>query len=244
MDASAAQLQNEWELIHSTTPAPPKIILYGPAGIGKTTFARQADAVLIDCEGGAGQVEGIMCTKYLATWPDIRKWIVHEIDEPRVGVSGIAIDTVDWLVRRIVEYVTIDLDGKNAGDVTNTIGSAHGGFFKAREIVANIVFRDLLPLLNRATEAGLVVILLAHASNVKMTTPEGYDVSVGAPDLPDYVLPIFIEWADGVFYAHKAGENHVVRTEGTGNIIAKNRYRLAPILPLVWDDIIAGMTTS
>jgi hypothetical protein len=75
--------------------------------------------------------------------------------------------------------LVIDLDGKSPKDITNTIGSSHGGYYKAREIVQNIVYRDLLPMLNAVADQGVAIILLAHAANTKITTPEGFDVRLG-----------------------------------------------------------------
>jgi hypothetical protein len=162
-------------LITSVQSTPPKMIVYGQPGIGKTTFAASAGAVLLDCENGAGAVPGLRRTPYLETWPQIREWLAELASEKPDDVDAVAIDTVDWLVQRVIEYVVIDLDGKTPGDITNTLGTAHGGYFKAREVAQNIIYRDVLPMLNAINGAGAVVILLGHASNIRMTTPEGYD---------------------------------------------------------------------
>ena len=107
-----------------------------------------------------------------------------------------------------------------------------------REIVNNIVSRDLLPLLNAITDRGIAVILLAHAANTKITTPEGYDVRLAAPDIPQWIAPTFVEWADAVLYASRetTGER-VLTTEGTSNVTAKNRYGLPSKVGLSWKDL-------
>jgi len=133
-------------LITTTTPSPPTMIVYGQPGVGKTTFAASAGAILIDCENGAGVVPGLTRTPYLQTWPEMRKWLAELASTPPDGVVSVAIDTIDWMVQRIVEHVVVDLDDKSPNDITNTLGTAHGGYFKAREIVQNIVYRDLLPI--------------------------------------------------------------------------------------------------
>ncbi|MCD4824644.1 MAG: hypothetical protein K8S55_08555 [Phycisphaerae bacterium] len=53
--------------------------------------------------------------------------------------------------------MVLDLDNKSPNDITNTLGSAHGGYFKAREIVQNIVYRELLPMLNAIAENGVAM---------------------------------------------------------------------------------------
>jgi len=111
--------------------------------------------------------------------------------------------------------------------------------------VQNIVYRDLLPILNAITNAGSAVILLAHAANTKMTTPEGYDVRLAAPDIPHWIAPTFIEWADAVLYAtHDNTGPRVMQTEGTNIVLAKNRYSLPAQLPLSWDALMAALANT
>jgi hypothetical protein len=173
----------------------------------------------------------------------MREWLVELASAKPASVEAVAIDTVDWLVQRIIEHVVVDLDGKSPGDITNTLGTAHGGYFKAREIVQNIVYRDVLPMLNAINDMGAVVILLGHAANAKMTTPEGYDLRLAAPDLPQWIAPVFIEWADAVLYAARdADRRRVLVTEGTNVILAKNRYSLPAELPLSWQALMAALT--
>ncbi len=231
-------------LITTTTPAPPKMIVYGQPGVGKTTFAASANAILIDCENGAGVVPGLKRTPYLQSWPQMRQWLVELATSPPDGISALAVDTIDWMVQRIVEHVVLDLDGKSAGDITNTLGTAHGGYFKAREIVQNIVYRDLLPMLNAIAGNGVAIILLAHAANTKMTSPEGFDLRLAAPDLPHWIAPPFIEWADAVLYASRDGDQRTLLTEGTNVILAKNRYSLPAELPLSWSALMQALSNS
>jgi len=231
-------------LIRTTHLAPPKMIVYGQPGVGKTTFAASAGAILIDCENGAGAVRGLVRTPYLQSWPEMRQWLVELVSSPPEGVPAVAIDTIDWMIQRIVEHVVVDLDGKSPKDVTNTLGTAHGGYFKAREIVQNIVYRDLLPMLNALTSGGVAIILLAHAANTKMTTPEGFDLRLAAPDLPAWIAPAFIEWADAVLYAVRDGDQRKMMAQGTNVVLAKNRYGLPAELPLSWDALMAAMAAA
>ena len=234
-------------LINRTTPAPPKVIIFGQPGAGKTTFAASAGAILLDCENGAGAVPGLKRTPYLKTWPEMRKWLVELSTSRPDGCGVVAVDTVDWMVQRICEYVVMDLDTSKeakARDVTNTLGTAHGGYFKAREIVQNIVYRDLLPMLNAIADHGMAIILLAHAANIEMTTPEGFDMRLAAPDLPRWIAPPFIEWADAVMYASKdSGGRHLI-TEGSNLILAKNRYSMPARIGLTWADVSQAITAN
>ena len=105
-------------LITTTTPAPPKLIVYGQPGVGKTTFAANAQAVLVDCENGAGAVAGLTRTPYLQTWPQMRQWLVELASAPPEGISAVAVDTIDWMIQRIIEHVVVDLDGKSPSEIS------------------------------------------------------------------------------------------------------------------------------
>jgi hypothetical protein len=231
-------------LSKSTTPAPPQMIVYGQPGVGKTTFAASAGAILLDCENGAGAVSGLTRTPFLQSWPQMRKWLIELATTPPDGVAAVAIDTIDWMIQRIVEHVVMDLDEKSPNDITNTLGTAHGGYFKAREIVQNVVYRDLLPMLNAVADHGVAIILLAHAANTKMTSPEGFDLRLAAPDLPHWIAPPFIEWADCVLYASRDGNRRVLLTQGTNVILAKNRYGLPAELDLSWPSLMQAMSSN
>jgi len=232
-------------LITNTTPAPPKLIVYGSPGRGKTTLAADAGALLIDCENGAGEIPGLRRTPYLPTWPAMRAWLVELAMNPPKDIRVVAVDTLDWMVQRITEHVVIDLDKSAKGDLTNTLGSAHGGFFKSRGIVQNVVYRDLLPLLNAINAHGLPVLLLAHAHNTKITTPEGFELRQAAPDLPEWILPTFVEWVDAVLYLMADQQARKLHTEGTNLVLAKNRYNLPPVMPCekgaAWRNLMAAI---
>lgn len=229
-------------LIKSSKPSPPKLIVYGQPGVGKTTLAAQAEALLIDCENGAGAIDGLSRTPYLETWPEMRKWLAELATTDAEHLpSVVAVDTIDWMIQRITEHVVHEMDPKAPKDGTSTLGGSHGGFFKAREIVQNVIYRDLLPMLNAINSKGCAILLLAHAANRTLTTPEGYDVRTAAPDIPQAFSPAFIEWADCVLYAHRDKAERIVITEGTSNILAKNRYNLPETLPLDWQTIVAAI---
>lgn len=222
------------KLIVSTNPAPPKIILYGLHGVGKTTFAADAGALVVDCENGCGAIPNLKRTPYLETWEEMRSWLVGLAKEKKLP-NVLAVDTLDWMIQRIIEHVTIKLDGKKPDDVTNTLGSAHGGFFKARDIVKNIVYRDMIPILNSFTARGCAVLMLAHAANLNLKSPEGFDIPTAAPALPEWILGTFVEWVDIVFYATDDQTGRNMRARGTPSVMAKNRYSLPDVIPMSWN---------
>ena len=88
-------------LIATQTLAPPKLLLYGPPGAGKTTFAASAGAVLVDCENGAGTVPRLRRTPYLESWRQMREWLVELATATATNIRVVAVDTLDWMIHRI-----------------------------------------------------------------------------------------------------------------------------------------------
>ena len=218
-------------IIESTSISPPKIILYGEPGVGKTTLAASAGCLLIDCEQGAGSIPGLKRTPYLAKWTQMRDWL-YEIARDGMKEKVLAIDTLDWMLTRIQEHVVMDLDGD--ATITNTIGSSHGGYFKGREVVQNIVYRELIPVLNKINDNGVALLLLAHAKHEKSNSAEGFDRSCAVPSIPSWIRDPFTEWSDAVFYADSERN---IATECSNLVFAKNRYQLPAKIPLNWPTI-------
>ena len=143
-------------ILEQTQPSAPKGIVYGPPGIGKTTFGADAPAsFIVDCENGAGTVK---CRKspYCATWPEIERWTLA-IEQEQHSYGVLVIDSIDWLLRRLEEHVC----GLKKGGIDQTLNKSHGGYGNGKQVLKNHVFQKLLPMLDRIVGGGGAVLLLA-----------------------------------------------------------------------------------
>ena len=217
-------------IITDPAPSAPKGIIYGPPGVGKTTFGASAtNSLIIDCENGAG---AIVCqrTPYLATWPEIHQWLIA-IETEDHPYQAIAIDSVDWLLRRIEEHVS----GCAGGKTDSTLNRSHGGYGNGKQVLKNYVYQIFLPLLDRIVARGIAVLLLAHTKRTEITDIDGITVEKTTPELPEGYLNVMVEWSDFVCLARMDGEgNRTLTTRETPRALAKNRYHLPESLPFDW----------
>jgi len=226
------------EVIKSPRPMPPKGIVYGAPGIGKTTLIGSCDsALIIDCEHGANNVD-CSRTPYLSRWLEMQKWLT-EIETGTHDYSVIGIDSVDWMLRRIEERVS------GAGDGTamsSTLAKSHGGYGNGAQVLRNYVYCQLLPTLDRIVQRGIAVIMLAHASRETITDVDGVSAEKSSPDLPKGLSSPLIEWADFVAVARKNRDgSRVLQFEETPAAIAKNRYGITGSVEMTWKSFSAAI---
>ncbi len=171
---------------------PLKCVLYGPEGIGKTTFASKwPQPLFLDFEGSTGRmnVDRIPVTSF----PELDEIMAH-IAQNHGAYQTLVFDTADWLDKQITRVVC-DKAGKNG---IEEFGYGRGFTFLAERWA---VFLDRL---NRFRElTGLHLVFLAHAALRKFEQPD----ESGAYDRWELkcaktVCPLLKEWADMLLFAN------------------------------------------
>jgi hypothetical protein len=205
-------------IIAKPTPSAPKGIVYGPPGIGKTTFGAGAtDALIIDCENGAGAIQ-CQRTPYLSTWSEISQWLtaIEREDHP---YKTLVIDSIDWLLRRVEEQVA-----GSEGKIDQTLNRSHGGYGNGKQVMKNYVYQTLLPQLDHiVNHRGIAVIMLAHAKRNEITDVDGITTEKTTAELPYVYLYVFVEWSDWVCLARKDGDNNrVLITQETSRALVND----------------------
>lgn len=212
-----------------------KIVIYGPEGIGKTSFAAQfPDPVFIDTEGGTKDMDVARFEK-ATSWTMLLEQTKYVISHPDT-CKTLVIDTADWAEQLEIE----SLCAEKSWDGLEGAGYGKGYTYSAER------FGTFLNLLSDVTEQGIHVVMAAHAQLRKVELPE----ETGAYDhwemkTSKKVAPMIREWADAVFFANyktlvveidgkkKAqGGHRVMYTSHTPFWDAKNRYGLPEELPL------------
>jgi len=226
-------------IVQKPTPSAPKGIIYGPAGAGKTTFGASAEgSLIIDCENGAGAIQ-CQRTPYLSAWEEIDAWLRAIETEPH-PYRVIAIDSLDWMLRRIEEQVS-----GATGNVDSTLNRSHGGYGNGKQVMKNYVYQQLLPRLDRIVNRGIAVLLLAHAKRTEITDIDGITTEKTTAEIPEGYLNVFVEWSDFVCLARFDGEGgRVLVTQETPRALAKNRYGLPGVIPLDWQAFASAVSSG
>lgn len=224
-----------------------KVLIYGPEGIGKTSFAsRFPDPVFIDTEGGSASLDVARLPKP-TSWAMLIEEVAYIRQNPAL-CKTLVIDTMDWAEALCVEAVCAKYQKKGIED----FGYGNGYVYTKEEL------GRLLNSLQEIIDLGINVVLTAHAQMRKFEQPD----ELGAYDRWELKLgkktssqtaPLVKEWADMVLFANY--ETIVVTTDGKKNKAqgskrvmytehhacwdAKNRAGLAPKLPFDYNEIAA-----
>lgn len=219
-----------------------KVVVYGPEGIGKTTFANNfPQPVYIDTEGSTNFIDG-------QKLPDPTSWtmLLEELEylKSTPGVARtIVIDTMDWAEALAKQH----LMAKNNWDAIDA--SSYG----TRYVALADEIGKLLNKLSELVELNYNVVLLAHSETKKHELPD----ELGAFDR--YVLKLerrdaslVKEWADMILFANfkttvitdsktnskkATGGQRVMYTTHKPTWDAKNRLGLADELPFDYEQI-------
>lgn len=224
-------------------PRPQKVVIYGPEGIGKTTFAAAfPDPVFIDTEGSTYHMDVRRVDKP-GSWTELVS-VVNQIAKSPGLCRTLALDTADWAEQLCVTEVCAKYQKKGIED----FGYGKGYTYLQEE------FGRLLNALEEVVNAGMNVVVTAHAKMRKFEQPD----EMGSYDrwemkLTKQVAPMVKEWADMVLFAnyktyviatddkgqkHKAqGGKRVLYTSHHPCWDAKNRHGLHDEIPLDYGQI-------
>jgi hypothetical protein len=227
-------------------PMPPRILVYGTEGIGKSTFGGNAPKpIFIQTEDGLSE---IACDKFpVAKSLDEVLAALAELNTQPHDYGTVVIDSLDWLERLIHAQVCKDFGPVKYDSIEKVDGGYQRGYVHALTHWRKIV--DALTLLRDGK--GMAVILIAHAKFEKYEAPGESPVDRYSPRLHKHAAALLTEWCDAVLFATwkmsptttKAEKNErILRTVGGPHCVAKNRHELAPELPLSWPALFAGLT--
>ena len=226
---------------------PLKVVVYGPEGIGKSTFAAQAPGPLfIDTEGSTSRMN-VRRLPAPTSFTMIQEEIRYVISNPTV-CQTLVLDTADWAERLCRDGVC----SKNSKSGLEDFGYGKGYTYVYED------FGRMLNLLDQVIDHGINVIVTAHAAMRKFEQPD----ESGAYDRWELKLinaqkcsiaNMLKEGADMVLFANYEtyvikGKNEMEKNKVTGGKRvmhtthhpcwdAKNRFGLPEKLPFDFSHI-------
>lgn len=135
--------------------------VFGPPKVGKTTLAKDMNALIVACEDGTRALTGAYVQK-ARNWADIRA-LMRFCKDPKMKerYKSIAIDTVDVCASYCEKYVCAQLDIQTLGE---------GGWSKNGWTVFKKEFEEVFRTI--AME-GYAVLFISHDKTEEITRPDG-----------------------------------------------------------------------
>ena len=235
------------EIIRGKRPGAKKVVVYGPEGIGKSTFAAKfPDPVFIDTEGSTRDMD-VARTPTPTSWAMLMEQVEYVWTHPEV-CRTLVVDTIDWAEQMCVEHIC----AKHQKDGLESFGYGTGYVYVKEE------FGRFLNKLSEVINAGINVVLTAHAQMRKFEQPD----EMGAYDRWELKLgkkttsqtsPLVKEWSDLLLFANYKTYSVAVddkgkkrKAQGGSRVMytshhpcwdAKNRYGLPEEMPFDYSGI-------
>lgn len=231
--------------ISKNTPKPPRITIYGSAGIGKTTFASQApNPIFIITEDGLGDLE-VPKFPLATSFKEVLESL-EVLGKENHEFKTVVIDSLDWLEPLVWEATCKRLNVPSI----ETPGYGKGYVESATE------WREFFKYVTALRDyKNMIVVMLAHGSIIRVEDPihPAYDTHM--LKLHKRAGALAEEYSDIVgFASHKTlikteeagfGEKRnraittgerILNLTGTAAFMAKNRYSMPDIVPLDWTE--------
>lgn len=201
------------EIITGRQQSAIKTCIYGPEGIGKTTFAAHFPRpVFIDTEGSTRHMD-VHRTPKPSSFAMLLEQVRWFRDHPD-AYATLVVDTADWAE----QLCAADLCARTKKTGIEDFGYGKGYVYLAED------FGKLLNLLEEVVDRGVHVVVTAHAKMRKFEQPD----ELGAYDrwelkLQKSTAPLLMEWADMVLFANY--KTTVVNVDGQGALKGKNKVQ-------------------
>jgi len=224
---------------------PPRIIIYGPEGIGKTTLCKNTESpVFIQTEDGLVD-ENIPAFPIAKTLSDVLD-ALESLGTEQHDYKTVVIESLDWL-EPLIWKSTCD---------RIKVGSIEAPGYGKGYVEADKEWRLFVDYVNGIRDAGMMVIMTAHAAITRVEDPIHPPYDTYTFKLHKRAVGIIKEFADVIGFCNlktyiqtedvgfSEKRNRAVSTgERVAHFVAspaytaKTRYTMPDVLPMDWQEI-------
>ena len=238
------------KVITGTKIKPPRVLIYGPSGVGKTTWAAGAPApILVPTEDGRGALD-IPALPVAQTYVEIHNAITALYEEDH-KYRTVIIDRLDHL-EPLIWKATCELHNKSS---IEEFGYGKG------YVEALAMWRQFFAMLTALRDdKGMAVICTAHHEIKSFADPDSEPYDRYQIKLHKSASALALESVDAVFFAttrraaikNEKGDRargvgdgeRILLTEERPSHVAKNRWSLPYELPLQFSAFSAALKQS
>jgi len=185
-----------------------KVVIYGPEGIGKSTFASKfPEALFIDTEDSTKELDVARFEKP-SSWEMLLQEVQYVIDQ-KTTCKTLVIDTADWAEKLCVKAVCAKFN--KSGIESFEYGRGYSFAYET--------FGGLLNLLSTVIDKGIFVVLTAHAATKRREQPDEFGTydcwGLKLIDTPKCSIANMVkEWSDVLLFANY--KTNVVAADNSG----------------------------
>ncbi len=223
---------------------PPRIVLFGSSGVGKTSFAASMNKPIFICtEDGLGKIE-VPHFPLAKSFEDVMENLQSLINNEN-DYKTLVIDSLDWLEPLVWDKACQDNNWKSI---------EQPGYGKGY-VETLKYWRIYINSLNELREKGFTIMQIAHNQIKRFESPEIEAFDRHELKLHRKAADLILEHSDCCFFANfklgtvqvkgKGGTmttkavsgDRVIYTKESTAYLAKNRYGLPEMLPFVWETV-------
>lgn len=209
--------------------------IYGSPKVGKTTFARDMGALILECEAGTNALSGAYGMK-MQNWADIRAIMRFCKDEKfKARYKAIALDTVDVAASLCEKYIC----GQNNVDALGKLPYGQGWTLFKKEFEE--VFRTI-------TMQGYAVLFISHDKVKTITRIDNTTYDKIVPTVSDSINNIVKNMSDLIAYCYQDAadnERYMILRSLDGTVEAGSRFQyMEPKILLGYNHLVDALNKA